>query len=146
MVAPRRPDGNGRSCLKGIIETVAGVMEVEGGTTAEGVDRPGGRLEDLRLAACITEDRVDSLMLWATKMEEINSSKEVGSLMSAGTRLFKTSTVRVGLGVGAGVEVKARRMDMDSGSGDIAQYGVVLNLTVGFVYGLGRLRDETFRT
>jgi hypothetical protein len=45
-------------------------------------------------------------MLWAVKMEEIDSSKEVGSAMSAGTRLFRSSTVRVGLGVDVGVKIE----------------------------------------
>jgi hypothetical protein len=106
--------------------------------------RSGGRLEDLRLAACVTADRTDSSILWAAKMEEIDSSKEAGSSTSAGTRLFKSSTVRVGLGVVVGAEVEAARADVDSGSNVIApRGGGVLNLTVGFVYGLGRLRNKT---
>jgi hypothetical protein len=101
--------------------------------------RSGGRLEGLRLAACITADSTDSSILWASKTEEIDSSKEVGSSMSAGTRFFKTSTMRVGLEVGVWVEVEAGRAGMGSRSVDIARRGGVLNLTVGFVYGFGRL-------
>lgn len=60
--------------------------------------------------------------------------------MSAGIRLFKSSTVRVGLGVDVGVEVEAGRVEVDPGSNGVARGGGgVLNLTPGFVYGLGRL-------
>lgn len=136
-VTPGEPEGNGRSCLTG--ET--GTVEVDGATTTEGVDRSKvrvlervpqcthrernrtiahrsrGRLEDLCLAACVTADRTDSSIWWAAKMEGIDSSKEAGSSMSAGTRLFKNSTVRVWLGVGVGVEVGAGRVEVDPGSG-----------------------------
>jgi hypothetical protein len=78
-------------------------------------------------------------------MEEIDSSKEVGSSTSAGTRLFKSSTVRVGLEVDVEVKAGAGRVGVDSGSTDADARcdGGVLNLTVGFAYGRGRLCDET---
>src|ERR1700716_3373999 len=68
--------------------------------------RSRGRLEGLCLAACVTAVRTDWSMLWAAKMEEIDSSKEAGSSTSAGTRLFKSSTVRVGFEVGIEDEVE----------------------------------------
>jgi hypothetical protein len=78
----------------------------------------------------------------AAQMEEIDSSKELGSSMSAGIRLFKSSAVRVGS------EFEAGRTDVDSGpGGEDARYGEgVLNLTTGFVYGRGHLLNEAFRT
>ena len=104
--------------------------------------RSRGRLEDLRLAACVKADITDSSISCAAQMEEMDSSKEVGSSTSAGTRLFKSSTVRVGS------EVEGGRVDVDSGSNDKdpRRDGGVLNLTVGFAYGRGRLCDEAFRT
>ena len=103
--------------------------------------RSGGRLEDLRFAACVTADMTDSSISCAAQMEEIDSSKEPGSWTSAGTRLFKSSTVRVGL------ELEVGRVDVDSGSSekDSLRDGV-LNLTTGFVYGRGRLSDKALRT
>jgi hypothetical protein len=50
----------------------------------------------------------------AAQMEEIDSSKEVGSSTSAGTRLFKSSTVRFG----SEVEVGRADVDPESGNGD----------------------------
>ena len=46
----------------------------------------------------------------AAQMEEIDSSKEVGSSISAGTSLFKSSAVRFG------AEVEVGRIDADSES------------------------------
>ena len=64
----------------------------------------------------------------AAQMEEIDSSKEEGSSTSAGTRFFKSSTVRFGSEVGTGrVEV-----DSNSGDGDSRCDRGVLNLTAGF--------------
>lgn len=78
-------------------------------------------------------------------MEDIDSSKESGSSTSAGTRFFRSSTVRVGLEVDVGVEVKAGRVDVNSWPNgvDARCGGGVSNLTVGFVYGRERLRNET---
>lgn len=76
-------------------------------------------------------------MLCAAQMEEIDSSKELGSSMSAGIRVFKSS---------AGLELEDGRTDVDSGSRDAPLHGGGLNLTVGFVYGCGRVLDERLRT
>lgn len=78
-------------------------------------------------------------------MEDINSSKESRSSKSAGTRFFRSSTVRVGLEVDVGVEVKAGRVDVNSWPNgvDVRCGRGVSNLTVGFVYGCECLRDET---
>lgn len=72
----------------------------------------------------------DTSISCAAQMEEIDSSKELGSATSAGTRLFRSSTVNVGSELGVG------RVDVGSGSseGD-ARCGGVLNLTAGFAYG-----------
>lgn len=169
-VTPGEPDGNGRSCLIGAIGWVE-VDEEEMAT--EGVNpssvrvlgqlsqyfhpwienntkdahRSRGRLENLRLAACVTADMTDSSMSWAAKMEDIESSKEAGSSTSAGTRLFKSSTARVWFGTGVEVKVETGvwRMDVDSGSSDTdARGGGVSNLTTGLAYGRGRLLDGTF--
>src|SRR5882757_501897 len=58
--------------------------------------RSRGRLEDLRFTACITVDMRDFSIPCAAQMVEIDSSKEVGSLMIAGTRLFNSSALTVG--------------------------------------------------
>lgn len=75
----------------------------------------------------------DLLMLCAVQMEEIDSSKEEGFSMSAGTRLFKSSTVRFG----SEVEVKVRWLNVGSelGNGDAWHDGGLVNLTTGLVYG-----------
>ena len=75
-------------------------------------------------------------------MEEIDSSKELGSSTSAGIKLFKNSTVRVWS------EFEAGRVEVGSGSTerDARRDGEASNLTVGLVYGRGRLHDGTFRT
>ena len=80
----------------------------------------------------------------AAQMEEIDSSKEEGSSMSAGTRLFKSSTVRFWSELGAGVG----RVEVDSysGDGDARCDKGVLNLTAGFAYGRGRLYDKVIGT
>ena len=102
-----------------------------------------GRLKDLRLVACVTADMTDLSMLCAAQMEEINSSKEEGFLTSAGTRLFKSSTVRFG----SEVEVKVRWLNVGSelGNGDAWRDRGLVNLTTSLVYGRGRLGDETLR-
>jgi hypothetical protein len=100
--------------------------------------RSRGRLEDLRLVACIMADMEDLSTSCAAQMEEIDSSKEVGSSTSAGIRVFKSSTVRFGLEV----EVGWVDVDSESGNGDPWRDGVS-NLTTGFAYGWGRLCDKT---
>ena len=65
----------------------------------------------LRFAACSIADIDDLSTSCAAQMEEMDSSKVVGSSTSAGTRFFNSSTVRFWLEVGAG------RMDVNSGSG-----------------------------
>jgi hypothetical protein len=103
----------------------------------------GGRLEDLRFAACIKVDMTVLSTLCAAQMEEIDSSKEEGSSTSAGTKFFKSSTVE------AEVDVEVGGMDLGSKSGNgVARdpVGGVSNLTAGFVYGRGRLCDGVLRT
>ena len=95
--------------------------------------RPRGLPEGLRLVACIMVDMADLSTLCAAQMEEIDSSKEVGSSMSAGTRALRSSTVRFGLEL----EVVIGWVDTNSGFGD---GGVgVSNLTTGLAYGWERL-------
>ena len=65
----------------------------------------------LCFAAWIIVDTEDLLTLCTAQMEEIDSSKTVGSLTSVGTRLFNTSTMRFRL------EVGVERTDVGSGSG-----------------------------
>jgi len=95
----------------------------------------GGRLEDLSLAACVTAEMTDLSTLCAAQMAEIDSSKDVGSSTSAGTRLSNNSTVSFEL-------AEVGRVGVDSGSGgrDARRDEGVLNLTAGFVNGCGRLR------
>lgn len=97
---------------------------------------------DPRFAACVTADMMDLSTSCAAQMEEIDSSKELGSSTSAGIRVFKSSAVGVEL------EFEDGRTDVDSGSGgrDVPRHGGELNLTVGFVYGRGRAPDGTFET
>ena len=76
--------------------------------------RSGGRLEDLRLVAWVTADITDWSISCAAQIEEIDSSKEVGSSTSAGIRLFKRSTVRFE----SEAEVGWMDVDSDSGNGD----------------------------
>jgi hypothetical protein len=52
---------------------------------------------------------MDLSMLFAAQMEEIDSLKELRSSMSTGTRVFKSSTVRVRL------ELEDGRTDVNSG-------------------------------
>ena len=61
--------------------------------------RSRGRIEDLRLVACVRADTTDLSTSCAAQMVEIDSSKEEGSSTSAGTRLFKSSMVIFGSGV-----------------------------------------------
>ena len=75
-------------------------------------------------------------------MEDIDSSKEVGSSASAGIRLFKSSMVRSG----AEVEVGWMEVDSESGNGEVWRDAEMLNLTAGFVYGRKRLCSETIST
>jgi len=84
--------------------------------TENSTHRSRGRLEDLRLVACITADTTDLSILCAAQMEEIDSSKEEGSSTSAGIRFFKSSTVR--FGSGDEVEVRVGWLDVDPGSGN----------------------------
>ena len=86
----------------------------------------------------------DLSILCAAQMEEMDSSKEEGSSTSAGIKLFKNSMVEAEVDV----EVGGINVDPDPESGDgVARpVGGVLNLTVGFTYGRGRLRDRSLRT
>ena len=72
-------------------------------------------------------------MSCAAQIEEIDSSKEVGSATSAGTRFFRSSMVRFGS------EVEVGWVDSESDDGDPRRDGGVLNLTTCFAYGRGRL-------
>lgn len=71
-----------------------------------------GRIEGLRRVACITVDMTDLSTSCAAQIEEIDSSKEVGSSTRAGIRLFKSSAVRFES------EVEVGRLDVDSKPGD----------------------------
>lgn len=105
--------------------------------------RSRGRLRNLRLVACIMTDMTGDLsILCAAQMEEIDSSKEVGSSTIAEIRAFKSSILRFGLEI----EVGWVDVDSGSGSGDPWRSGGVSILTTGFTYGLGRLRDKSFTT
>lgn len=79
----------------------------------ENTHRSRGRLEDLRLVAWVTADTTDWSILCAAQMEEIDSSKEVGSSRSAGIKLFKRFIVLF--------ESEVEWMDIGSGSsnGDV---------------------------
>lgn len=95
-----------------------------------------------RFTACVTADMADRSKSCAAQMEEIDSSKEFGLSRSAGTKVFKSSTV------GVGSEFKVGRTDVDSGSGgrDAPLREGESNLTVDFVYGRGRTLGGTLRT
>ena len=74
-------------------------------------------------------------MSCAAQIEEIDSSKEVGSATSAGTRFFRSSMVRFG----SEVEVGCGWVGSESDDRDPRRDGGVLNLTTCFAYGRGRL-------
>ena len=110
--------------------------------TKNNAHRSRGRLEDPRFIACVTADIADLSISCAAQIEDIDSSKGVGSSTSAGIRLFKSSTVRSGVEVEVGwIEVGS-----DSGNGETWRDLGVLNLTAGFAYGRKRLRNEILST
>lgn len=93
-------NGPGFSCWNRCLSTR---VQEEAKTIAH---RSMGRL-DLRLASCVTADTADLSISCAAQMEASDSSKELGSLTSAGTRVFKSSTV------GFGSEFEVVRTDVE---------------------------------
>jgi len=88
------------------------------------------------------EDTADLSISCAAQMEEIDSSKEVGSSTSAGIRVFRSSTV--GLGLELELEIGWADVDSRSGNGDPWRDKGVSNLTTGLAYGRGRLRQKLY--